>query len=704
MAKFLVRRFVSLVITIFLVSIVVFAISELAPGDVVRHMLGQFATPEQEESLREQLGLNRPVWVRYVSWLIGSDLLWARPRVGMPLRQTISPETGFAEWWAQEPDGTLIRWRLEGEDLIAMRRQPDGTVVESADNGRWNIDAETEARRLNEFREALLTDSQLPDPDRQTILQQVDRLTEVLSTEGLTKEDLIARIKPLEQALDALRDPRAAGERKALQIAASGLSQNDVVQGLAVAKELSEMSGTPDQEYLKTVPNRLGKAASMLAKTRPDLAELLRKASKSVLARDLDAARATLSETIPPLTELTRPITELAQALESDDYLQAAAVLSHMFDPSGTPDEALMAIMSDQFKATARALKDFTPELPEDLSQASKGLKDGDVATAREALVRAAGFFTERGPLIVRNEAVKKAEVGRFFWGVDNLNHAVLWQTHGEHTFWMKAKGAGWWVEQPGGAVKYIPLQRGLLRGDPGESVRTRQPVNEELVRRVRNSTILAGIAFVVVMPLALLMGLIAGLNEGRPIDRIFSIFGLVTTASPNFATGVFLILVFSVWLKLLPGATVFTSSTTIFEEPKMLVLPVATLTLIELGYVLRITRASMVEVMKTAYIRTAFLKGLPYWRIVFRHAVRNAMMAPITIIMLHVNWLMGGIVVVEAIFGFPGLGNYLLQSALYKDVFAIEAGAMVMVILAVGTQLVADIIYTFLNPRIRYA
>lgn len=135
-----------------------------------------------------------------------------------------------------------------------------------------------------------------------------------------------------------------------------------------------------------------------------------------------------------------------------------------------------------------------------------------------------------------------------------------------------------------------------------------------------------------------------------------------------------------------------------------MLVLPVTTLTLIELGYVLRITRASMAEVMKTAYIRTAFLKGLPYRRIVFKHAVRNALMAPITVIMLHVNWLMGGIVVVEAIFGFPGLGQYLLSAALYKDVFAIEAGAMLMVTLAVGTQLVADIIYMFLNPRIRYA
>jgi peptide/nickel transport system permease protein len=106
---------------------------------------------------------------------------------------------------------------------------------------------------------------------------------------------------------------------------------------------------------------------------------------------------------------------------------------------------------------------------------------------------------------------------------------------------------------------------------------------------------------------------------------------------------------------------------------------------------------------MKSPYIRTAFLKGLPYGRIVFKHAVRNALMAPITVIMLHVNWLMGGIVIVEVVFGYPGLGKYLLDSAMFKDINALEAGAMILVLLAVGTQLVADIIYTFLNPRIRY-
>jgi ABC-type dipeptide/oligopeptide/nickel transport system permease component len=704
MAKFLVRRFMTLLFTMVVVSMVIFAIAEVAPGDVVRHLLGQFATPEQEQSLREQLGLTRPLWQRYVTWLIGSDTFWARPKVGMPLQQTISRRTGFAEWWAEEPDGTLIRWKLEGNDLVAMRRQADGTVQESLDNGRWNIDAADEAARLAAYQEDLLMSTQLAVADRQAISLEITRLVEILRREDQTTTELLAAIEGAEDALDAFRDEEALAHQNGLAIAASGMLQNDVLKALEDARILTDADGSPDEEYLKTVPNRLGKAATALTKFAPELAEQLREATKYVLARDMKAVRASLDEVVGPMSDLTQPLTELARVLGEEDYVGAAAFLEGMFDPTSPSDPAVMGLMAGQFTATARALRDTIPEIAAEFTQASEGLEGGDVAATDAALGEVAGFLREQGPLMARNDAVKKAKVARYFWGVDNANHAVKWETGGEHIFWLRAKSAGWWTQQEGGASEYIPLQKGFLRGDPGESVRTRQPVSAELIRRVRNSLVLAGIAFVVVMPLALLMGLVAGLNEGQPIDRVFSLFGLVTTASPSFATGVFLILVFAVWLDLFPGVTVFTSSSAIFESPQMLVLPVLTLTLLELGYVLRITRASMVEVMKAAYIRTAFLKGLPYWRIVFRHAVRNALMAPITVIMLHVNWLMGGIVIVEALFGFPGLGTFLLSSALYKDVFAIEAGAMFMVTLAVGTQLVADIIYTFLNPRIRYA
>ncbi len=290
----------------------------------------------------------------------------------------------------------------------------------------------------------------------------------------------------------------------------------------------------------------------------------------------------------------------------------------------------------------------------------------------------------------------------QIFWGVDREGHAGMWVKGVQVEAWTPQKAG--WTTSKGAPRAYIPLQFGLLRGDPGISFFTRRPVAETLLPRALNTLFMAGIAFIIVMPLALALGVLAGLNEGRWLDRLLSISSLVATATPEFASGVFLILIFSNWLGWFPGAVVTTSDSSVFANPRMLVLPIATLTLIELGYVLRITRASMVEVMRTNYIRTATLKGLPRWRIVMRHALRNALMAPITIIILHVNWLIGGIVVVETLFGFPGLGRYVMEAALFKDVFAIEAAAMLLVFIAVGTQLFADLIYTYLNPRIRYA
>lgn len=294
------------------------------------------------------------------------------------------------------------------------------------------------------------------------------------------------------------------------------------------------------------------------------------------------------------------------------------------------------------------------------------------------------------------------------FWSVNPDDRAAMWVKGTENTEEIFTSAG--WISIPGAPVEYIPLSRGLLRGDPGISFKDRRPVSETLWRATQNTMVLASVAFIIVMPLALLLGLIAGLNEGRLIDRLASVTSLVATATPEFASGVMLIVIFSsdfvretIGIKI-PTAVVMSNANALRENPQMLILPVLTLTLIELGYVLRITRASMVEVMRTNYIRTAVLKGLPQRRIVFKHALRNALLAPITIIMLHVNWLLGGLVVVEVLFGFPGLGRYVLQSALFNDYFAVGASAVLLVIIAVATQLLADILYTYLNPRIRYS
>lgn len=289
-----------------------------------------------------------------------------------------------------------------------------------------------------------------------------------------------------------------------------------------------------------------------------------------------------------------------------------------------------------------------------------------------------------------------------YFWGVNDNNSAVKWVRGSGEEVWVRTKAG--FRKEGDGPQQYIPLREGLLRGDAGESLQFGRPVATTLWPRVRNTAVLAGTAFIIVMPLALFFGILAGINEGKLLDRVISITSLGATATPEFVTGIFLILILGIWLEVLPATAIFLSPDAVFEDPTLLALPVLTLTAVELGYVVRMTRASMVEVMSSSYIRTAIIKGMPYWRVVTRHAVRNALMAPITIIMLHVNWLVGGVVVVEVIFGYPGLGKYIYDAAIFGDFNAVEAAAMITVTIAIATRLLGDLAYTFLNPRIRYA
>ena len=289
-----------------------------------------------------------------------------------------------------------------------------------------------------------------------------------------------------------------------------------------------------------------------------------------------------------------------------------------------------------------------------------------------------------------------------FFWGVDDNNRAVKWVRGSGETVWVLTKAG---LRQEGdGPQEYIPLRKGIVRGDPGESLQYGRPVAVTLLPRLRNTLVLALVAFMIIMPLALFFGILAGINEGKPLDRLISTTSLGMTATPEFVTGIFLILILGIWLEVVPAVAICLSPDCVFEDPSILILPVLTLTAVELGYVARMTRASMVEVMDAPYIRTATIKGMPRRRIVIRHALRNALLAPITVIMLHVNWLIGGIVVVEVIFGYPGLGKYIYDAAVFGDYNAVEAAAMITVIIAVGTRLVGDFAYTMLNPRIRYS
>jgi peptide/nickel transport system permease protein len=248
--------------------------------------------------------------------------------------------------------------------------------------------------------------------------------------------------------------------------------------------------------------------------------------------------------------------------------------------------------------------------------------------------------------------------------------------------------------------VRYFSWLGNFISGDFGESIRFKVPVADILWPRLWNTAILGFWAMALIIPIALVLGVLSGMKEGSIQDRVVSITSVITTSVPEFASAVFFITIFVFGLNWLPGTSTMANG----FDPLQLVMPVMVLVIYDFGYVARMTRASMAEVMTTHYIRTAILKGLPYRRVIMKHALRNALIAPFTVIMLQINWLLSGVIVVEVAFAYKGFGALLLEASLNQDIYVIEACAMVAVFVAVGTQTLADIGYTFLNPRIRFS
>ena len=247
--------------------------------------------------------------------------------------------------------------------------------------------------------------------------------------------------------------------------------------------------------------------------------------------------------------------------------------------------------------------------------------------------------------------------------------------------------------------VRYARWVWGFVTGHWGTSTYYRTDIIALLLPRLGASGILAGAAMLVMVPISLTLGIVAGIREGSAADRTVSVVAIVTTSIPEFASAVFLTAIFVFGLHMLPGVSTMASGFRVNE----LVLPVGVLVLASSGYIARMTRASMVEVMGAPYIRTARLKGAPLGRIIVRHALRNALITPVTVIMLQIPWLLSGVIVVEVFFAYPGFGTLLYQAALNTDIYLIEACAMVGVVVVVVTQILSDVFYGLLNPRIAF-
>ena len=251
--------------------------------------------------------------------------------------------------------------------------------------------------------------------------------------------------------------------------------------------------------------------------------------------------------------------------------------------------------------------------------------------------------------------------------------------------------------------VRYTDWITGIIRGDFGMSIHYQRPVGQLIGVRLMRSLALAALGFAFMVPTGLLLGSIAGINEGKTIDRILSIMGSIFVSIPPYAGGVFLIVIFAIWLDWFPGVSLPDPENTVGEKLIKLALPIMTLALDEIGYLTRMMRVSTAEVMDSDFVRTAVLKGVPKNKVIRRHTFRNAMIAPFTAIMLHVNWLIGGVVVVEVLFNYPGLGSLIYQAALRNDTPLLMGGTLVLTFVAVATQAVADIGVHYLNPRLRF-
>jgi peptide/nickel transport system permease protein len=247
---------------------------------------------------------------------------------------------------------------------------------------------------------------------------------------------------------------------------------------------------------------------------------------------------------------------------------------------------------------------------------------------------------------------------------------------------------------------RYVDWVGSIFGGDFGHSFEKNTAIGPLLADRLLNTGILAFWVFALMIPISLVLGVLAGMKEGSAQDRTITFVSVVTTSIPEIATAIFLTVVFALGLGWFPAKSAMTQG----FDWRQLVLPVLTLVIYDFGYVARMTRASMAEVMTSQYIRTAVLKGIPYQRVIMRHALRNALIAPFTVIVLQMNWLLSGVVVVEVFFQYDGFGKLLLEAALFGDVYVVQACTLVAVVVAVSSQIISDLGYMFLNPRIRFA
>ncbi len=252
--------------------------------------------------------------------------------------------------------------------------------------------------------------------------------------------------------------------------------------------------------------------------------------------------------------------------------------------------------------------------------------------------------------------------------------------------------------------VRYFNWLGDILRGDLGTSMVKRKPVAELIGNRFRNTVVLTAASALVGIPLAIILGVIAGLMRDKWLDVVISTTSIITMTLPGFVTATVLIYIFAIRLEWFPAIILLPTDVPVIELLPNIVLPVITLTLIMVAHILRLVRTNMIDVMVSEYVQMARLKGVPAMQIVFKHALPNAMLPTINVVALTLAWLVGGVAIIETVFNFPGIGKLLIGAITDRDFALVQGIAIILSGIYISLNLIADLLSLVLNPKLRTA
>jgi peptide/nickel transport system permease protein len=252
--------------------------------------------------------------------------------------------------------------------------------------------------------------------------------------------------------------------------------------------------------------------------------------------------------------------------------------------------------------------------------------------------------------------------------------------------------------------VRYLHWLGGLLSGDFGQSLVSSRPVTDILAPRIYNTVLLSAYAFLLYLPLTVLPALIQAIRRDRPVDHALSIITLVLLSMPDFLLATILLFTFVVLVPILPAISLVDHSSSALDYLRAMTLPALTLAIVMAVYAVRMLRDNLIEVLDSDYVRMAELKGLSAKRVLLRHALPNALVPTLNVTALNLAYLVGGVVVVEKVFSYPGFGSLLVDSLQLRDLPVIETTVMIAALVYVGANLIADIAAVLLNPRLRTA